>query len=221
MTGADRGLRARVRVEGASPGRPRLDVDVAIDAGITAVTGASGAGKSTLLAAIAGLVRPDAGRIELGGVVLCDAATRRHVAPHRRRVALVFQSLALFPHLTGWENVAYGLRGVPRAERRERARGWLERARVGHVADRRPETFSGGEAQRVALARALASEPRALLLDEPFSAMDPELRGQLGGELQRLVAEIRIPTLLVTHHEEDARTLASAVIHLAAGRRVA
>jgi ABC-type sulfate/molybdate transport systems ATPase subunit len=205
-------------VAGEREDRPRLDVNLALPVGITVLMGPSGAGKTTLLASIAGLVRPDAGRIELDGLALFDRGARVFVPPHRRRVALVFQSLALFPHLAVWENVAYGLPKLPARERRARADAWLSRAHVAHVADRAPDTLSGGEAQRVALARALASEPRALLLDEPFSALDQDLRRRLGEELRALVADVEIPTLLVTHDERDAESLGSRVLHLDLGK---
>lgn len=224
MRGDSKGiaLAIRVLVPGEKPSHPRLDVELELPSGITCVTGPSGAGKSTLLTSIAGLLRPAAGRIVLDDTVLFDAASGVFVPPHLRRVALVFQSLALFPHLRGWQNVAYGLsRGTPRARRREMAMAWLERADAAHVAQRRPETFSGGEAQRVALARALASQPRALLLDEPFSAMDDALRHRLAEALRQLFEEVRIPTILVTHHREDAARLGASVIELDAGRLVA
>ena len=218
----DARLRVRASVRGGDGGPPRLDVDLEFDAGITALTGPSGAGKTTLLTTVAGLVTPEAGRIALDGLALFDADRGVSVPPHRRRVALVFQSLALFPHLSAWENVAYGLpreaeRAWPRAARRERALLWLERARVAHRADRLPASLSGGEAQRVALARALASEPRALLLDEPFSALDDSLRAQLGADLRALVAQLDIPAILVTHHREDAASLGSRTLALSHG----
>jgi molybdate transport system ATP-binding protein len=214
-------LAVSVLVPGETPSRPRLDVGLEFPCGITCVTGPSGAGKTTLLTSIAGLLRPAAGRIALGATVLFDDASGMFVPPHRRRVALVFQSLALFPHLSGWRNVAYGLpRTTPRSQRRAAAMAWLERADAAHVAQRRPETFSGGEAQRVALARALASQPRALLLDEPFSAMDDALRHRLAQALRQLIEEVRIPTILVTHHPEDAARLGASIVQLAAGRHV-
>jgi len=211
-------LLVRARVTGGPSDRPRLDVDLALAAGITAVMGPSGAGKTTLLAAIAGLVKPDVGRVELDRVECFDSRKGTFLPVHQRRIALVFQSLALFPHLSVWENVAYGLRGVPRTARRDRALVWLARARVEHLVDRAPSSLSGGEAQRVALARALASEPRALLLDEPFSALDSKLRQDLGAELQALVGELGIPAVLVTHHQEDAERLGSRVLVLEQGR---
>jgi molybdate transport system ATP-binding protein len=216
----DARLLVRARVPGGDGGPPRLDVDLEIGAGITAVTGPSGAGKTTLLTTVAGLVPPDTGRIVLDGVELFDGERRVSVPAHRRRVALVFQSLALFPHLSAWENVAYGLPPGPREARRERALRWLERAQVAHRVDRLPASLSGGEAQRVALARALASEPRALLLDEPFSALDDELRSQLGADLRTLVDQLGIPAILVTHHREDAATLGSRTLALSQGRVV-
>jgi molybdate transport system ATP-binding protein len=218
---SERGLFVRALVPGEAGAPPRLDVMLQAPAGITVVSGPSGAGKSTLLLTIAGLIRPRTGRVTLDGELLFDEATGIFVPPHRRRVALVFQSLALFPHLTAWQNVAYGLAHLPRALRRERALGWLARTRVADLADRSPGTLSGGEAQRVALARALACEPRALLLDEPFSAMDPALRRELRTELLRLVVELDLPTLLVTHEREDAGSITSRVVELGAGRIVA
>ncbi len=213
-------LLVRARVAGDSPGRPRLDVNLELAAGITAVVGPSGAGKTTLLTTIAGLVRPEVGRIKLGGTEFFNSDTGIFVPAHKRKITLVFQSLALFPHLSAWRNVAYGLPVKTKAERRAGALGWLARARVEHLADRMPASLSGGEAQRVAIARALASEPRALLLDEPFSALDRELRAELSAEVRALVSELAIVALLVTHHEEDAMTLGSRLVSLAEGRVV-
>jgi molybdate transport system ATP-binding protein len=202
-------------------GSPRLDVELAFGDGITALLGPSGAGKSSLLAVVAGLLASRSGRGVLDGTVLTDTERGVRVPAHQRRVALVFQSLALFPHMSALENVAYG---IPVAtartskERRQVAHGWLARAHVVHVEKRRPSTLSGGEAQRVALARALASEPRALLLDEPFSAMDASLRLELGSELKALVDELSVPTVFVTHDLADAAAFATRSIHLDAGR---
>lgn len=211
-------LLVRTHVVGEHVDRPRLDVDLDLGSGITAVMGPSGAGKTTLLTAIAGLVRPETGRIVLDDRVLFDSTERTFAPPHQRRIALVFQSLALFPHLSAWENVAYGIRARARTDRRDQAFAWLARTRVGHLADRMPPSLSGGEAQRVAIARALASEPRALLLDEPFSALDRTLRAELSAELRALVAELGIAAILVTHHEEDAKSLGSRIVLLSNGR---
>lgn len=212
-------LNARITV-GEEPGPARLDVALTLPAGVTVVMGPSGAGKTTMLLALAGLVRPSAGRIDLDADTIFDSATAIDWPTHRRRVALVFQSLALFPHLSVEENVAYGIRAGSATERREIARTWMSRARITHVADRRPSSLSGGEAQRVAFARALASSPRLLLLDEPFSAMDPALRAELRDELRSLVTLASIPTLLVTHDERDAEHLAERTMRLDKGRIV-
>jgi molybdate transport system ATP-binding protein len=206
MPGDATRVRARVRVEG-DPGRPpRLDVDFESGSTVTAIMGPSGAGKTTLLQCIAGGVRPSAGQVSLDGERLFDSDARVFVPPHRRRVAMVFQSLALFPHLAVWENVAYGIRGEAPRARRDTANA--------------SSTLSGGEAQRVALARALASAPRLLLLDEPFSALNQALRVELGALLQEILAEASVPTLLVTHDPADARRIATRILQLDAGRIV-
>jgi molybdate transport system ATP-binding protein len=197
-------MASELSVDAVVPGR--LEAAFVAPPGITVLFGPSGAGKSTCLSVIAGLLEPQRGRITLGTELLSA------LPAHRRRVALVFQSLALFPHLSALENVAYGARTDPKR--------WLDRMQVAHVAARRPAQLSGGEAQRVALARALASEPRVLLLDEPFSAVDAPLRRQLGEELKSLIAELQIPALLVTHDREDAAALGQRVVMLEQGRVV-
>ena len=215
---AERALFVRVHVEGETPERPRVSAHLRFDPGLTVVMGPSGAGKSTLLNAIAGLTRRCEGHIALGQSVLFDSGRRTLVPPHRRRIAMVFQSLALFPHMTVWRNVAYGLRGG--GDLRARADVWLARTRAAHLADRAPESLSGGEAQRVAIARALASEPDVLLLDEPFSSLDAGLRRELGQELVALVHRLGLIAIMVTHHEQDACTLGSRIVTLADGRAV-
>jgi molybdate transport system ATP-binding protein len=199
-----------------------LDVRLDVAPGICSVLGPSGAGKSTLLAAIAGLVHPDAGRIALGEHVWFDAARNIDVPVDQRRVAYVFQNLALFPHLDAIHNVEYGMaRSIPRAERHARAERLLAKLGVTHIARRRPRTFSGGEAQRVALARALAMEPAVILLDEPFSALDRALRVQLATLVRDLVDELNVPLLHVTHSTGEARALADRVVRIEHGRVVA
>jgi molybdate transport system ATP-binding protein len=208
-------LRVRLRM------RRGFDLDVAFDVppGVTVLFGPSGAGKSTTLAAIAGLVRPAAGHIAVGDEVWFDSEAKIHVAVHRRRVAMVFQSPALFPHMTALENVTYGIpRTLDRPARAGRAVALLERLRVPHLAGRRPATFSGGEAQRVALARALATRPRVILLDEPFSALDRELRVELIADLRESIRELHLPVLFVTHHREEAQALGERLVLLAGGR---
>jgi molybdate transport system ATP-binding protein len=199
-----------------------LDVDFEAPPGITIFFGPSGSGKSTTLAAIAGLLQPTGGRIALGDEVWFDAAKGIDVPIHKRGVAFVFQSLALFPHLTAMGNVEYGMaRDLTRAERRAHAVAMLDRWKVAHLADRRPPTFSGGEAQRVALARAFAMRPRIVLLDEPFSAMDRKLRYDLSAEVRAFAIELKIPMIHVTHHRNEARALADRVALLDRGRILA
>ncbi len=222
MSTADPLLATRVRVSRRHHGAFVLDVAFDVPPGITVLVGPSGCGKSTTLAAIAGVLTPDAGRIALGDEVWFDDEARVDVASHRRRVSLVFQSLALFPHMSALENVTYGVpRTYPARERTERAEAMLARVDAAHLSQRRPATFSGGEAQRVALARAFAHEPRALLLDEPLTALDVPLRARLAQDVRRLVDEVRIPTVYVTHDVGEAMTLADRAVTMAAGRVVA
>ena len=196
-----------------------LDVTLDFAPGLSVLFGPSGSGKTTILLALAGLVRPHRGQVRLGGRPLFDAERRLDLPPNERRIALVFQSLALFPHLDALGNVAYGVpRGTAKAERHERARAWLARMRVAHLATRFPHSYSGGEAQRVALARALASEPRALLLDEPFSALDQHLAGELSAELSEYVSSLSLPVVLVTHDRVLARALGRELTLLNDGR---
>jgi molybdate transport system ATP-binding protein len=202
-------------------GRFRLDADLEAAAGeVLAVVGPNGSGKTTTLAVVAGLQGLDTGRLELDATVLDEPAADHWVPPHARRIGYVFQHHELFPHLTALDNVAYGLRrqGVDRRTARERAREWLDRLDVGQLASARPRTLSGGQAQRVALARALAPGPRAVLLDEPMSALDAEGRTSVRGLLRRLVRDYDGVTLLVTHDVLEVFGLADRVAVLDAGR---
>jgi molybdate transport system ATP-binding protein len=199
----------------------QLDVELACPPGITCVMGPSGSGKSTLLQVLAGLSKPDAGRVCLGKECWLDVAQGIDVPVNERRLAYVFQSLALFPHMTGLANVEYGMHHLPREERTNRAGKLLERLGVGHLAMRRPRTYSGGEAQRVALARAIARQPHVILLDEPFSALDSDLRAQLTTLVRELVAELGVPLVHVTHSVAEARQLADQVVRIAQGKIVA
>ena len=203
--------------------RGEFSVDVVLQCppGITCVMGPSGSGKSTILGVLAGLTLPDRGRVALGDTVWFDRAKSINVPVHRRRLSYVFQGLALFPHMTALHNVEYGMHEIPRAERADKAKALLDRVGVGHLASRRPRTFSGGEAQRVALARALARQPQLLLLDEPFSALDRDLRAQLMTLVRELVPELGVPLVHVTHSVAEARALADQIIRLERGRVVA
>ncbi len=215
-------LSARLGLSRPGP-EPRFSLEVSLELGpgLSILFGPSGSGKSTVLAAIAGLLRPDVGRVVLAGKALFDSEARIDRPANERRIALVFQSLALFPHLDALGNVAYGIpRSVPKGQRNEQAAAWLSRMRVEHLARRYPRTFSGGEAQRVALARALASEPRALLLDEPFSALDRELSQELSAELTAHVKALAIPIVLVTHDRALARAIGGETTLLRGGRVV-
>jgi molybdate transport system ATP-binding protein len=197
-----------------------LDVDVRFARGVTVLAGPSGAGKSTLLRIIAGLVRPDAGSVVIDGRALHRDGT--DAPAFRRDVAYVFQEYALFPHLDVLDNVAYGLaaRGVARAERRATASAWLERLGIAALARARPHTLSGGERQRVALGRALAWTPRALLLDEPFAALDDATRAGVRDEVRATLAALDVPVVLVTHDESDVAAFAAPVVRLERGRVV-
>jgi ABC-type sulfate/molybdate transport systems ATPase subunit len=168
-----------------------------------ALVGPSGAGKSTVLRAVAGLTRPAGGRITSGQDVWFDAARGISLPPDRRRVGLVFQDYALFPHMSVRQNVEYA--------RRHRADEYLDRFAIRHLEHARPGELSGGERQRVALARALARDPDVLLLDEPLSALDAHTKADVRAELQQLLAGLGLPVLLVTHDFEDAAALADTV----------
>ena len=187
-----------------------LELTLEVGEGTLALVGPSGAGKTTLLRAIAGLLRPEAGRIALGDDVWLDTARRIDVPPEARSVGYVFQDYALFPHLTVERNVAFGGKA--------RAAELLERFRISPLAHVRPGELSGGERQRAALARALARDPRVLLLDEPLAALDAHTRAAVRGELEELLRELRLPTILVTHDFEDAAALADRIGVLAGGR---
>jgi len=175
-----------------------------------ALVGPSGAGKTSVLRVIAGLARPDAGRVELDGETWVDVERGIFLSPERRRVGLVFQEYALFPHLSVRQNVAFG--------GKERVDDLLERFRLTKLTAARPRELSGGERQRVALARALAREPRVLLLDEPLSALDAHTKATVRVELEELLRSLELPTLIVTHDYEDAAALAETVGVLVEGR---
>ncbi len=208
-----------VAVRRALPGFA-LDARFSVPNGVTAVVGPSGAGKTLTLRAIAGLLRPDAGRVACGGRVLFDAAAGVDVPARARRVGYLFQQYALFPHLSVGENVAYGLGGRPRAERAARAAELLALVGMPDAAARRPRELSGGQQQRVALARALAPAPALLLLDEPLAAVDAPLRARLAGELRALHERTGVPMVFVTHDPGEAARVADVVVRMEEGRVV-
>ena len=191
----------------------RLALELTVEREIVAVVGASGAGKTTLLRVVAGLVRPESGRVAAGENVWLDTAQGVDLAPEARSVGFVFQDYALFPHMTVARNVAYGGSG-------EQASMLLERIGIAHLANARPAELSGGERQRVALARALCRDPAVLLLDEPLSALDTQTRAAVRAELGRLLADVRLPTIVVSHDYIDAATLATRIAVLSEGRIV-
>jgi ABC-type Fe3+/spermidine/putrescine transport system ATPase subunit len=197
-------------------------ISVEISTGETAVIlGPSGCGKTTLLRVIAGLEVPDAGDVLLEGAKV-TAGGRVVVPPHRRRLGFVFQDLALWPHLTVREHLDFVLRPatVSRSERQARVQEALHLVRVESLSARYPHELSGGEQQRVALARAIVGQPRVLLLDEPLSSLDPDLRAALRAELARLRGALDLAMVYVTHDREDAAALGDRVIEMRAGRIV-
>lgn len=187
--------------------------------GITVLFGPSGSGKSTLLAAIGGLLTPDSGTVRLGAMTWLDTKSGACVPVHQRKLAFVFQSPALFPHMTALENVMYGMdQSAPRGTNVERAKVLLATWDVAALAHRMPRRFSGGEAQRVALARAFATSPDAVLMDEPFSALDDARRRTLAARVKTVVEELRVPAIFVTHSVREAEALGDHVLLLEDGR---
>lgn len=195
-----------------------LDVSLQVPPGISILFGPSGAGKSTLLDCIAGLVRPDAGRIAVGEEILFDSQADVNRSPQTRRIAYVFQTLALFPHLSAEENVSYGLDSLPHEQRAARVQEILKAFRVEKLRTRKPPEISGGERQRIALARSLVTQPRVLLLDEPLTGLDAELKAAIVDDLRAWNAARRIPILYVTHTREEVDALGERVIAMDHGR---
>ncbi|HVF45107.1 MAG TPA: ATP-binding cassette domain-containing protein [Pyrinomonadaceae bacterium] len=207
--------------EGGPGGGFVLEVEFAAPPGVTILFGASGSGKTQTLLSVAGLTRPDEGLITAQGETLFDSSRGFHLPVSRRRVGYVFQSLALFPHMTALANVEFAAHDIPKRERREKATALLERFGVGHTAARRPREISGGEAQRVALARALASGPRMLLLDEPLSALDEPVKLSIMSDLREMNRRLNLPILYVTHSRDEALALGERALVFERGRIVA
>lgn len=202
---------------------PHFQLDVAFETapGVTIVFGESGSGKTTVLRCVAGLARPDAGRVAIGDRVLFDGDAGVDVAPARRRVGFVFQHLALFPHLTTADNIEYGLTHLAAGERRARVATIADSFRIAHLLARKPGEISGGERQRVGLARSLVTDPEILLLDEPLSALDHSTQSRIIADLRLWNEARRIPILYVTHSQREVFALGERVLVLESGRIVA
>ncbi|WP_332862141.1 ABC transporter ATP-binding protein [Janthinobacterium svalbardensis] len=191
------------------------DISVTINKGeIFALLGSSGCGKSTLLRMLAGFETPTSGRIALAGNSIVD------VPPHQRPINMMFQSYALFPHLSVWDNIAFGLRrdGLPKAEVAARVEQMLALVQLGQYAKRKPHQLSGGQQQRVALARSLAKRPQLLLLDEPLGALDKKLRERTQMELVNIIEQVGVTCVMVTHDQDEAMSMATRIAVMSEGR---
>lgn len=202
----------------------RFALDIAFTAeerGVTALFGRSGSGKTSVINAIAGLARPDAGHIRIGGTTYFDSAARIDMAVERRRVGYVFQDSRLFPHMNVRSNLEFGLRRVPVAERRIAFEPVVDLLGLGHLLDRRPRGLSGGERQRVAFGRALLAQPRLLLMDEPMASLDAARKAEIMPYIERLRDEMSIPIVLVSHALDEVVRLATTLVLIGEGRVVA
>lgn len=210
-----------IRVTYSGTSRPILDgFSMTVRAGeIACLLGASGCGKTTALRAIAGFEYVNNGEIHLNG--RCVAGPQLHLPPEKRNVGMVFQDYALFPHLTAAQNIAFGLRKLPREERQIQVNKLLALVELQQHAGRYPHELSGGQQQRIALARAMAPEPDILLLDEPFSSLDRPTRERLSGEVREILHQAGQTALLVTHSEWEAEAIASRIGYVEKGQYVA
>ncbi len=197
-----------------------LDVQLEFDPGVTIIFGPSGAGKSTLLDCIAGLLHPQQGKITVGDETLLNTEGRVNLRPEQRHIGYVFQSLALFPHMTARDNIAYGLAHLTSEEQTQRINEILAAFDIDSLRSRKPRELSGGEQQRVALARALVTHPRVLLLDEPMTGLDDELKTSITQDLLTWNDRRKIPILYVTHSLEEAAALGGRMVFLKNGRIV-
>lgn len=197
-----------------------FDLDVSFEAppGVTVLFGDSGSGKTTLINAVAGLLRPDRGRIVVDDRVLLDTEMRRNLAPHRRRLGYIFQEGRLFPHLTVRQNLAYGRWFAPRDARAQSLDRVVDMLGIGHLLSRRPAVLSGGEKQRVAIGRALLAAPKLILADEPLAALDEARKAEILPYFERLRDEVSVPILYVSHSSAEVARLATSVVALKAGR---
>ena len=195
-------------------GGTTVSLELQADAGITVLWGPSGAGKTSVLNMVAGLLRPDAGHVRVAGQTLFDAGAGIDLPPERRRAGYVFQDARLFPHLRVRDNLLFGFRLAPGAQRWLAPEQAIELLGIGGLLDRWPASLSGGEARRVAIGRALLSGARFLLLDEPLSFVDRARREEILGLIERIRDELRLPTLYVTHDPEEAKRLATRIVAL-------
>jgi molybdate transport system ATP-binding protein len=195
-----------------------LEAEFDAPPGITILFGASGSGKTSTIKSIAGILSPDSGLIKLNDNTLFDSERGINVPIRERGVGLVFQNLALFPHMTALGNVEFAVTGMGREARRRRALELMERLRIAHTIQRRPRDISGGEAQRVALARALASNPRLLLLDEPLSAIDDATKLEIISDLKMINRDLQLPVIYVTHNRDEAVALGDYLVVYDGGR---
>ncbi|NVO56426.1 molybdenum ABC transporter ATP-binding protein [Rhodobacteraceae bacterium B1Z28] len=208
-----------VRMQHALPG---IDLDLSFDApsGVTVLFGRSGSGKTTIVNGVAGLMRPQAGRVAVDDWVLFDTDQGLWLPPHRRRLGYIFQEGRLFPHLTVRQNLAYGRWFAPRKAPRENPDKVIEMLGIGHLLDRRPAGLSGGEKQRVAIGRALLASPRLILADEPLAALDDARKAEILPYFERLRDEVSVPILYVTHSAAEVARLATSVVALQDGKVV-
>ena len=202
-----------------APAAPAFSLKISSEfcPGFTVLFGPSGAGKSTLLDCIAGVMRPDTGKIALDEKIFFDGAKELFLPPQKRGIGYVFQSLALFPHLSAEENIRFGISALPDGERSKRMERVFRAFHIGQVRGRKPAELSGGEKQRVALARSVVTEPRVLLLDEPLTGLDAGLRRAILDDLRAWNAEQRIPILYVTHNREEVDAIGDRVVTMIAG----
>ena len=196
-----------------------VDVDLTFDIGMTMIVGRSGAGKSTLLTCIAGVTSPDTGWVKIGDRTLTCTKAGIALPMHRRRIGYLFQDLALFPHLSVRENVAYGVHGDT-TTRKEKVERVMDSFGVSSLQSRRPHEISGGEQQRVALARTLVTEPTALLLDEPMSSLDPDTKSAIIDDLRLWNSERRLPVVYVTHDDSEVLAMGIRTVTMCKGRVV-
>ncbi|MTH99034.1 MULTISPECIES: molybdenum ABC transporter ATP-binding protein [Alphaproteobacteria] len=206
-----------VRLKHSLPG---IELDLSFDAppGVTVLFGRSGSGKTTIVDAVAGLLRPQAGRVAVDDWVLFDTDKGLWLPPHRRRLGYIFQEGRLFPHLTVRQNLAFGRWFAPRNAQRENPDKVIEMLGIGHLLDRRPAKLSGGEKQRVAIGRALLASPRLILADEPLAALDDARKAEILPYFERLRDEVSVPILYVTHSAAEVARLATSVVALQDGK---